>query len=173
ASMADASGTTTYTYDNQDRLKTKVTPQGTLTYTYDAARNVASINSSNANGASVNYTWDELNRLASVIDNRAPSGQNTTTYTYDPASNIASVTYPNRLAAAFTHDSLNRLTPLPITRNSTVASYTYGLGPAGNRQSLTEMGGRSVTYTYDGIYRLTNETISSDPYGKNGSVGYG
>src|SRR5207247_3283496 len=75
--------------------------------------------------------------------------------------------------SSFTYDALNRLTMLPITKTSTIASYTYGLGQAGNRQSLTELGGRSVTYTYDGIYRLTNETISSDPHGKNGSVGYG
>jgi hypothetical protein len=33
--------------------------------------------------------------------------------------------------------------------------------------------GRTLTWSYDGIYRLTNETISSDPTGKNGSVGYG
>ena len=173
STMTDASGMTTYTYDNQDRLKTKATPQGTLTYTYDSVGNVASINSSNANGASVNYTWDELNRLASVIDNRLASGQNTTTYTYDPASNLATVTYPNGVQSTFTYDTLNRLTSLPITKTSTIASYTYGLGPAGDRQSLNELGGRSVTYTYDGIYRLTNETISSDPAGKNGSVAYG
>jgi YD repeat-containing protein len=173
ASMIDASGATTYTYDNQDRLKTKVTPQGTLTYTYDAAGNVASINSSNPNGASVNYTWDELNRLASVIDNRLPPSQNMTTYAYDPASNLATVTYPNGVQSSFTYDSLNRLTTLPITKASTIASYTYGFGLAGNRQSLIEQGGRSVTYTYDGIYRLTNETISSDPNGKNGTASYG
>ena len=41
--MVDASGTTTYTYDNMDRLKTKATPEETLTYTYDPANNVASI----------------------------------------------------------------------------------------------------------------------------------
>ena len=40
ATMTDASGPTSYTYDNQDRLKTKVTPQGTLTYGYDAAGNL-------------------------------------------------------------------------------------------------------------------------------------
>jgi len=107
ASMIDASGTTTYTYDNQDRLKTKVTPQGTLTYTYDAEGNVASTNSSNANGASVNYTWDELNRLASVIDNRLPPSQNTTTYSYDPASNLGTVTYPNGVQSSFTYDTLS------------------------------------------------------------------
>jgi YD repeat-containing protein len=34
ASMTDASGASSFTYDSRDRLKTKVTPQGTLTYTY-------------------------------------------------------------------------------------------------------------------------------------------
>jgi len=62
---------------------------------------------------------------------------------------------------------------LPITKTSTIASYTYGIGPTGDHQSLTEMGGRAVAYTYDGIYRLTNETIGFDPNGKNRSVGYG
>ena len=45
--MTDASGTTTYNYDNQDRLTSKQTPQGTLTYLYDAAGNVKSTKSSN------------------------------------------------------------------------------------------------------------------------------
>ena len=86
--MTDASGTTTYTYDAMDRLITKQTPQGTLTYTYDAAGNVASLQSSNTNGISVAYSYDNLNRLSTVVDNRLPVGQNTTTYAYDAASNL-------------------------------------------------------------------------------------
>jgi RHS repeat-associated protein len=163
-SMTDASGTTTYTYDNMDRLKTKATPPGTLTYTYDTAGNVASMNSSNANGVSVAYTYDSLNRLATVVDNRLPVGQNTTTYSYDPASNLATVTYPNGLSSTFGYDTLNRMTDLN--------GYHYQLGATGNRQYATEPGGRRVDWTYDGIYRLTNETISLDPRGKNGAVGY-
>ena len=42
-SMIDASGTTTYTYDQRDRLLAKQTPQGTLTYTYDLAGNLTSM----------------------------------------------------------------------------------------------------------------------------------
>jgi len=169
ASMTDASGTTTYTYDNLDRLKTKATPQGTLSYTYDAAGNVASIQSSNANGTSVSYTYDNLNRLSTVVDNRLPVGQNTTQYTYDPASNIATVTYPNGLQSTFNYDDLNRLKSL----NGSKASYSYTLGPTGNRLSAAESSGRTLNWTYDGIYRLTNETISLDPHSINGSVGYG
>ncbi|SPF46817.1 hypothetical protein SBA4_3570016 [Candidatus Sulfopaludibacter sp. SbA4] len=169
ASMTDASGTTTYTYDNVDRLKTKATPQGTLSYTYDVAGNVASVASNNANGVSIMYTYDSLNRLSTVVDNRLPVGQNTTTYAYDPASNLATMTYPNGLQSSLTYDDLNRVTAL----NATKASYTYTLDQTGNRKQVTESSGRVSNWTYDGIYRLTNETISLDPMNKNGSVNYG
>ena len=56
--------------------------QGTLSYTYDAAGNVASIKSSNANGVWASYTYDEMGRLGTVVDNRL-QGQQTTTYSYD------------------------------------------------------------------------------------------
>lgn len=68
ATSTDASGTTTYNCDNMDRITSKVTPEGTLNYTYDAAGHVASISSSNANGASMSYTYDDLNRLSTVVD---------------------------------------------------------------------------------------------------------
>src|SRR5439155_6080178 len=69
--MTDPSGTTNYSlYDNRDRLRTKVTPEGTLNYTYDAHGNALTINSSNTNGASMTYTYDVLNRLATATDNR-------------------------------------------------------------------------------------------------------
>ena len=55
--MTDASGTTTYTYDPQtDRLTSKQTPFGTISYAYDAAGDVTSIASSNANGAAMAYS---------------------------------------------------------------------------------------------------------------------
>jgi RHS repeat-associated protein len=168
ATMTDASGTTTYGYDDHDRLVTKQTPQGTLSYTYDPAGNVATMQSSNVNGVSVAYTYDSLNRLATVVDNRLPAGANTTSYSYDPASNLATVTYPNGLQSAFTYDDLNRVTAM----NAAKASYSYTLGPTGNRQSAAESSGRTLNWSYDGIYRLTNETISLDPMSKNGTVAY-
>ena len=80
-----------------------------MSYTYDAAGNLATMASSNTNGVSVAYTWDDLNRLSTVVDNRLPAGQNTTRYMYDPASNLATVTYPNGLSSTFVYDDLNRL----------------------------------------------------------------
>jgi len=171
ATMTDASGITTYIYDDHDRLSQKQTPQGTLTYTYDPAGNVASMKSSNTNGIYIEYTYDSLNRLATVVDHGLV-GQQTTTYSYDPASNLATVEYPNGLQSAFTPDTLNRLTSL----NNGKLVYDYTLDAVGNRSTVVEhlpnQSGRTVNWSYDRIYRLTDEVISLDPHSKNGNVHY-
>src|SRR5213078_581325 len=117
-SITDGSGTRNYTvYDNRDRLKTKVTPEGTLTYTYDAHANVLTIASSNTNGASMTYTYDALNQRASAKDNRgaAQGGPSTpTTYSYDQAGNLTGYAHPNTVQTANTFDTLNRLTQLCV-----------------------------------------------------------
>jgi RHS repeat-associated protein len=166
---AAGDGTVNYGYDSLDRLTTKATPEGTLSYTYYASGNVESIASSSANGAWVTLTWDELNRLSTVIDNRLPSGANTAVYTHDAAGNVATAVYPNGFQTAFTYDQLSRMTAM----STPVSSYNYQLGPTGNRISATEGNGRTLTWNYDGIYRLTNETIANDPLKNDGSVAYG
>ena len=142
-----------------------------MSYTYDAAGHVASIGSSNAHGTSVAYSYDDLNRLLTVVDSNLP-GQNTTTYSYDNASNVAAVLYPNGLQSNFTYDALNRLTQLSTPP---VADYKYTLGLTGIRTNATEQSGRALTWNYDGIYRLNGETITGDPAnndGDNGSATY-
>ncbi|HEX3526937.1 MAG TPA: Ig-like domain-containing protein, partial [Thermoanaerobaculia bacterium] len=158
-SMLDASGTTTYTYDQRDRLLTKQTPQGTLTYTYDLVGKPTSMRSSNAGGVSVDYRYDDLHRLENVIDNQLAAG--TTTYTYDVVGNLKSDLRPNGVRADYNYDALNRLTGLGITNGGvTQASYTYTLDRTGRRLSVAEGSGRTVNYTYDTAYRLTREAVS-------------
>ncbi len=160
-------GTVHYAHDALDRLTTKQTPEGTLSYTYYSTGKVETISSSNANGANVSYTYDGLNRLSTVVDNRLPSN-NTTNYSYDNASNVATVAYPNGLTSTFTYDELNRLTELSTPP---VSDYKYTLGLTGNRTNATELSGRTLAWNYDGIYRLNGETITSDP-SNNGSATY-
>ncbi len=154
-----------YNYDNMDRLTSKQTAEGTLSYTYDAAGHVASIQSSNAGGASVSYSYDSLNRLQTVVDSRL----GTTAYAYDAASNVATVTYPNGVQSTFAYDQLNRVTGLATQQTG----YVYQRGPAGNLTSALELNNRQMTWNYDGIYRLTSETIANAPSGKNGTATYG
>ena len=175
ATMTDASGTTTYAYDVRNRLASKQTPFGTLSYTYNDAGNLLTTRSSNTNGTSVDYSYDALNRLATVKDNNllALSG-GVTTYNYDAVGNLKSYLYPNGVTTTYNYTSLNRLSSMnSATGVSTLSSYTYTLGAAGNRTAVTELGGRTVNYTYDELYRLTNETISNDTHGINGTVSYG
>jgi YD repeat-containing protein len=162
----DQTGTTNYTYDTMDRLTAKATPEGTLNYNYDAAGHVSRIWSSNTNGASMAYSYDDLNRLSTVTDNRTGG---VTSYSYDSANNLGTVTYPNGVQSTFAYDTLNRVTGL----SSQTASYSYQRGPTGNLTSVSESSGRQVNWTYDGIYRLTNETIALAPSKSDGTVGYG
>jgi RHS repeat-associated protein len=165
---AAGDGTVNYNYDPLDRLITKATPEGTLSYTYYANGNVETIASSNPNGVSVTLTWDALNRLSSVIDNRLSSGANTAVYTYDPAGNVATATYPNCFQMTFTYDQLSRMKAV----STPVSSYTYQLGPTGIRTGATEGNGRTLTWNYDGIYRLTSEAVGNDQSGGNGEADY-
>lgn len=176
ASMIDAAGTTTYTYDNRNRILVKATPFGTLTYTYDAAGNILSLKSSNAGGASMTYGYDALNRLASVQD-----ATGATIYSYDGVGNLSGYIYPNGVQASYQYDRLNRLTGMQSTcgtagpgcgsPSSVISSYAYTLGPAGTRLSVAEQSGRTVQYTYDDLYRLTSETIAG-ALTQNGNISY-
>lgn len=171
--MADITGTTSYSYDSRDRLLSKSTPEGSLTYTYDVAGNRKTVQS-DSGAYDVGYGYDALNRLASVTDHVAGGG--TTTYHYDDGGRLGSYDYPNGISSAFVYDALNRVQSLKIgsalgtASESLVASYGYTFYPTGNRHTVAELSGRGVTWSYDNLWRLTNETIAGSAVA--GSIGY-
>jgi RHS repeat-associated protein len=168
--MTDASGTTTYGYDQRNRLLTKTTPEGTLTYTYDSSGNVASIDSSNANGTSVAYAWDAANQLSTVTDNRL-GGMTTAAYT--ATGRPASLAQPNGVSATYGYDSLDRVLSMAWKKGTApaFASWAYGYNPRGQRTSSTDVTGRESAYGYDDASRLTSEAVTGDPSG-NGALTY-
>jgi RHS repeat-associated protein/uncharacterized repeat protein (TIGR01451 family) len=171
ATMTDESGTTLYAYDARHRVLSKQTPQGALSYTYDAVGNVASVNSSNANGVSINYTYDAVDRLESVVDNRLSGG--TTTYSYDAVGNTLRAILANGVQTAYDYDRLYRTTQITYSRGATLAAYAQVLDPTGRRLSVSEDNGRTVNYSYDALYRLTGETVGGGPVAAgNGAVTY-
>ena len=177
ATMTDASGVTTYGYDSRDRLTTKATPQGTLGYSYDAVSNVTSIASSNANGTSVAYGHDELNRLSQVVEN----ANQTTSYGYDEVGNLQSVVSANGLSHTYGYNALNRLTGLDVASpRGLLASYGYtqlrGGQRSGAQENFASVGVaapllRTLRYGYDALDRLRNETLSATA-GPGGAVSY-
>jgi RHS repeat-associated protein len=175
ATMVDASGTTTYSYDNRDRVASKATPEGTLSYTYDAHSNVLTLASSNTNGASATYTYNVMNQLATVVDNRllaqgATSG--TTSYGYNAVDILANYTAPNGVQTNYHYDAQYRLTQINSVKTSTFSTFNYTVGAAGNRTVVGEQSGRTVNYGYDDVYKLTSEAVTADPGSHNGTVNY-
>src|SRR4051812_39629129 len=176
--MTDASGTTTYAYNNNNRLQRKGTPQGALNYLYDSVGDVQEVFADDwaSGGVDTQYGYDALNRMSSV---RALSDSNlVSNYTYDAVGNLSTVAYPNGVTHTYTYNNLNRLTNLNVSCGTTAsgcvtnsATYAYTLGPAGNRTAVSELGGRHVTYGYDDLYRLTSETIAGGA-SQNGTIGY-
>jgi RHS repeat-associated protein len=168
ASMSDASGVTTYTYDTRNRPLTKASLAGTLTYTYDPAGNVATIRSSNTNGTSVDYAWDDANRLMAVTDNRAGG---VTTSAYTATGRPSTLLQPSGVGASYTYDTRDRVTSLAWAQAANLAfgSWSYGFNDRGQHTSVTDVTGRHVAYGYDAVSRLTSETVTNDPQGVSGN----
>jgi hypothetical protein len=83
--MSGIPRTSTVRFPYHHKRSGRTTPEGTLSYTYYPTGKVETINSSNAHGAWVGYTWDDQNRLSTVVDGNL-QGENTTTYTYNAAT---------------------------------------------------------------------------------------
>ena len=170
--MMDASGTTTCSYDNRDRLLKEVNwsgvPSVSLYYGYDANGNVTSIGSSTGNGVTNQYQYDALSRLTNVLAN----GTAAAGYGFDLAGNLQTMRYGNGVTNQYQYDTLNRLTNLTATTVSgPIASFYYQLGRTGTRTNLSESvngTNRTNAWKYDSLYRLTNDGISG-----LGTNGYG
>ena len=178
-SVTTASGTTSYTYDERNRLDL-VKLNGVLQadYDYDAISNLTQ--TTFGNGTRENRSYDTLNRLTTLETKRL--GDNTPLskyiYTLDKVGNRKSVTESqNRQgrSIAYTYDDLYRLTGESIvdTVNGDRTS-TYVYDKVGNRLGKT-INGVTTAYVYDGNDRLLNEKVNGTAivtyaYDGNGST---
>jgi RHS repeat-associated protein len=148
ATQTPGDGTTNYTYDHANRLKTISYSDSTpgVTYTYDANGNRAGMSDGSGN---VSYAYDGLNRQTSVT-----RGTDSFAYSYDAAGNITSRTYPDGTVVSSSDDEDNRL----ISVMSGGATTTYGYDVAGDltQTTLPASNGYTETRTYDRAGRLTD-----------------
>ncbi|XOV82413.1 MAG: putative Ig domain-containing protein [bacterium] len=158
ATVTNSSGTTRFGYDLLDRLQRVTYPDGSVvSYTFDLAGNRTSVTSGvlSGPGQTTSYTFDALNRIASVIE---PDGE-TTSYGYDAIGNLATKTHPNGVVSTFTYDSLSRLSNLRHERSGVViAQYAYTVNAVGDRTRVDHADGSRVEYAYDERRQLTRET---------------
>ncbi len=172
-SKTDGNGnTTTYTYDNLNRVLKEALPDGLCrTYSYDDTYNV--LTTVNANNDSIIYHYDPFGLLASVSEKS--SGAVLTARTYDSRDNLISSTDGNGNKTEYAYDSTNRITSVIVHDNKnnlvskTLASYLENfLDSDGNRYfkvTVTKKGGMNdlfTNYYFDGKDMLVKMGRVSD-----------
>jgi RHS repeat-associated protein len=151
-------GGDTYAYDARGRLIRETKQNGqVLTYTYDSLDRRASLTTS---AGTVQYGYDTANRVTSLTAAAA-----TTTFGYDAAGNRISVARPNGTTTRYAYDERNRVIRVQHFdgTGALASSFDYTLGAAGERLRVVESGpatrGRTIDYGYDNVYRLIEERI--------------
>jgi RHS repeat-associated protein len=148
--MVDPTGTTTYAYDNLDRLTSTLYPDGkTVTATYDTAGNRVTL--TNPGPTTTTAQYDQANRLTQLTQ-----GSLTWMFGYDGAGNRTSLTHPNGTSVAYAYLNNNWLSSISDkTPGGTPFQTTnYGYDQNGNRTSQTDPSGQT-TFGYDDLNRLT------------------
>ncbi len=150
--MVDSTGTTSWSYDNANRLTGLSTPQGNMSYTYDNAdRRITMVDSA----GTTTYSYDDADRLTSLQN----QFNETTTWTYDAADRTTRQTFASGAYTDYAYDCFGR--PEAITHkkpdNSVISSETYDYA---NNNNLTSKTVDSVVtnYTYDAIDQLLTES---------------
>jgi RHS repeat-associated protein len=181
--------TTTYTYDNRDRLLTSTSSDGmTATYGYDSGGLTTSIT---RNGVTTSMSYDgNGNRLTSTIAPGTAQTQTTST-TYDVLNrpiiqidslgNVTTTTYDKLGRTISMKNGLNQVTNISYTRNTTTKTETtVSTNPAGQAdttvtnalgqtQSVKNANNETTTYYYDALGR---QTAYVDPKGATFSFQY-
>jgi RHS repeat-associated protein len=151
--MSDASGTSSYSYDGNNRIF-EITKDGAaqISYSYDQVGNVTKVTDSKGN--TVCYTYDNSNRMETVASNGK-----TTIYTYDENGRRTAVTYNGGVSEKYTYDKDNQLISLVNSNanGAVISEYDYEYDLSGRQITKTDSFG-STNYTYDKAGRILKVT---------------
>ena len=179
ATMVDGTGTTSYGYDEMDRLQSVTSPgPSTVGYRYDLDGNRTKL--IYPDSTAVTYSFDKASRLTGLTD----WASRTTGYTYLPDGHVQQLTNANGTTAQYSYDNAQRLTQV-LNQDSSlkvIDQHTYTLDSVGTRSQVAEVlaqvGGGQITpttaYGYDKLYELTADgatDYSYDPVGNRLSMG--
>lgn len=157
-STTDASGITTYTYDDLDQLVRIDYPGGRwLAFTYDAAGRRAS--SDDQTGHRLTYQYDIAGRFVGLLDG---AGATIVHYGFDAAGQLVRQDLGNGLYTIWQYDAAGNL--LHLTNHAADASvlsqYDYTYDVTGRSTSMTTLAGQ-WNYQYDDAGQLTAALFTS------------
>lgn len=165
ASLTDRGGTISYAYDAVNNLTVSTEPGGhQTTFAYDANQNRTQTNY--PNGVGLFVTYDDSERILSIVGKRPASGEalSTRTYSYTRAgSDIdlrTSVTDGLGVTTSYGYDSLNRL----VSASGGGQTFSYAYDVNGNMTSKT-VNGTTTTYTYNLANQITSSGYAHDANG--------
>ena len=160
--MVDSTGTTTQTFDELNRTKTRNSPNiGKNSYVYDIISDIQdgyiAQSSTDPKGNTVVKVFDKEGRLKEVISD----GQSTV-YEYYDNGRKKSIVYPNGLKEEYTYYKDGLLDTLlnKKTDSTKYDSYSYTYDDAHNQTSKNDNIGVE-SYTYDSLNRLESVTEQS------------
>jgi RHS repeat-associated protein len=164
-SMTDGTGTTSYTFDQLDRLTENKDGHGDKTsYEYDLANQQTKI--TYPNGKSVTRVFDKVGRLEKVTDWLS----NVTKFAYDVDSDLTATTFPTGSTNVdkYAYNRADQMTEVKMAKGAeTLASLVYTRDNVGQLKKATSKGlpGVEVTeYTYDENNRLTKAGATAYEY---------
>ncbi len=124
--------TTTFGYDNNDRLTSTAFSDGTATVTNTYDGNGNHLTEASATGTITN-TYDQRNRLTSTVNT---AGGGAVSYGYDLVGNTVQVTDPQG-TVTHDYDSSNQLTATTYPTSSGTAKQLYKIDPNTGRRTDT------------------------------------
>ena len=179
-----ANFTTTYAYDQNNRLSSITTPKGEkTTYSYDVNGNLAArveprgnVQGANPDDYKTSYTYDAAGRLLTTTD---PLG-NVTVNHYDAVGNLDWTKDANLHQTSYSYDAAGRVLTVTAPDNG-LTTYTYD--GSGNLKTRKDDNNHLTSYSYDDASRLVQVTgidpdgagpltapVTSYSYDANGNV---
>jgi RHS repeat-associated protein len=144
---------TTYTYDNNGNTKTKTTAAGTTTYTWDYENRLTQVVLPGT-GGTVTYKYDPFGRRAQKAFTQGGT-TTTTNYLYDGMDLLEEVDSSGNVLARYTQGGLDE--PFAELRSGTTSYYEQdGINSISSLSNTT--GGLINTYAYDSFGKLTTST---------------
>jgi len=156
----DPGGTSTFTFDDLNRVTAQTLPGGrTINYGYDANGNLTSLTDA---GGTTSYSYSDGNDIVKL---REPDTSETVFTYYSQTHNLKTKTHPNGVVETSDWFDAGHLKSIEAKKGSTViAGYDYSYTQAGTTRALLQKKtervglGQPWAYEYDNVGRLKAAT---------------